>query len=54
MSSPKTLAEKVWERHVVHAAPGEPDRLYSEIGRVKMGLDWLKKNYKSKYPVPEV
>ena len=24
-------------------APGEPDRLYSEIGRLKMELDWLKK-----------
>ena len=23
--------------------PGEPDRLYSEIGRLKMELDWLKK-----------
>ena len=22
---PKTLAEKVWERHVVHRAAGEPD-----------------------------
>ena len=22
---------------------GEPDRLYSEIGRLKMELDWLKK-----------
>jgi 3-isopropylmalate/(R)-2-methylmalate dehydratase large subunit len=31
MSSPKTLAEKVWERHVVHAAPGEPDLLYIDL-----------------------
>jgi transposase len=23
---------------------GEPDRLYSEIGRLKMELDWLKKS----------
>ncbi len=23
--------------------PGEPDRLYSEIGRLKVELDWLKK-----------
>src|SRR5215204_4407701 len=27
----KTLAEKVWERHVVHAAPGEPDLLYIDL-----------------------
>jgi len=31
MSSPKTLAEKVWDRHVVHAAPGEPDLLYIDL-----------------------
>jgi len=24
-------------------AQNEPDRLYSEIGRLKMELDWLKK-----------
>jgi len=23
--------------------PGDPDRLYSEIGRLKVELDWLKK-----------
>jgi 3-isopropylmalate/(R)-2-methylmalate dehydratase large subunit len=28
---PKTLPEKVWERHVVHAAPGEPDLLYIDL-----------------------
>ncbi len=27
----KTLPEKVWERHVVHAAPGEPDLLYVDL-----------------------
>ena len=26
------------------AAHKEPDRLYGEIGRLKMELDWLKKN----------
>jgi 3-isopropylmalate/(R)-2-methylmalate dehydratase large subunit len=26
-----TLAEKVWNRHVVHAAPGEPDLLYIDL-----------------------
>jgi 3-isopropylmalate/(R)-2-methylmalate dehydratase large subunit len=26
-----TLPEKVWERHVVHAAPGEPDLLYIDL-----------------------
>ena len=31
MSSPQTLAEKVWERHVVHRAPGEPDLLYIDL-----------------------
>jgi len=27
----KTLPEKVWDRHVVHAAPGEPDLLYIDL-----------------------
>jgi len=27
----KTLAEKVWERHVVHRAEGEPDLLYVDL-----------------------
>ena len=26
-----TLPQKVWERHVVHAAPGEPDLLYIDL-----------------------
>lgn len=29
--SGKTLAEKVWERHVVHHAEGEPDLLYVDL-----------------------
>jgi 3-isopropylmalate/(R)-2-methylmalate dehydratase large subunit len=29
--SPQTLAEKVWERHVVHRAAGEPDLLYVDL-----------------------
>jgi 3-isopropylmalate/(R)-2-methylmalate dehydratase large subunit len=28
---PKTLAEKVWERHVVRRTPGEPDLLYVDL-----------------------
>jgi 3-isopropylmalate/(R)-2-methylmalate dehydratase large subunit len=28
---PKTLAEKVWDRHVVHSADGEPDLLYVDL-----------------------
>ena len=28
---PKTLAEKLWDRHVVHQAPGEPDLLYIDL-----------------------
>jgi 3-isopropylmalate/(R)-2-methylmalate dehydratase large subunit len=28
---PGTLAEKVWERHVVHRAEGEPDLLYVDL-----------------------
>ena len=28
---PETLAQKVWERHVVHAAPDEPDLLYIDL-----------------------
>ena len=27
----KTLAEKVWERHLVHSAPDEPDLLYIDL-----------------------
>jgi 3-isopropylmalate/(R)-2-methylmalate dehydratase large subunit len=27
----QTLAEKVWERHVVHRAPGEPDLLFIDL-----------------------
>ena len=28
---PKTLAEKVWDRHVVRSADGEPDLLYIDL-----------------------
>jgi 3-isopropylmalate/(R)-2-methylmalate dehydratase large subunit len=28
---PRTLAEKVWDAHVVHSAPGEPDLLYIDL-----------------------
>ncbi|HEY8448274.1 MAG TPA: 3-isopropylmalate dehydratase large subunit [Thermomicrobiales bacterium] len=28
---PQTLSEKVWERHVVHRAEGEPDLLYIDL-----------------------
>jgi 3-isopropylmalate/(R)-2-methylmalate dehydratase large subunit len=31
MSAPRTLAEKVWERHVVRRAEGEPDLLYVDL-----------------------
>jgi 3-isopropylmalate/(R)-2-methylmalate dehydratase large subunit len=31
MSSPKTMAEKVWEKHVVRSAEGEPDLLYVDL-----------------------
>jgi 3-isopropylmalate/(R)-2-methylmalate dehydratase large subunit len=31
MSTPQTLAEKVWERHVVHRTAGEPDLLYVDL-----------------------
>ena len=31
MPTPATLPEKVWERHVVHRAPGEPDLLYIDL-----------------------
>ncbi len=27
----RTLPQKVWDRHVVHAAPGEPDLLYIDL-----------------------
>jgi 3-isopropylmalate/(R)-2-methylmalate dehydratase large subunit len=29
--TPRTLSEKVWERHVVHRAEGEPDVLYVDL-----------------------
>ena len=28
---PKTLSEKIWDRHVVHSADGEPDLLYIDL-----------------------
>src|SRR5688500_4971594 len=28
---PLTLPQKLWDRHVVHAAPGEPDLLYIDL-----------------------
>ena len=28
---PTTLAEKVWDRHLVHSAPDEPDLLYIDL-----------------------
>src|SRR3954451_16034655 len=31
MPRPQTLPEKVWERHVVHRAEGEPDMLYIDL-----------------------
>jgi 3-isopropylmalate/(R)-2-methylmalate dehydratase large subunit len=31
---PQTLSQKVWERHVVHRAEGEPDLLYVDLHRV--------------------
>jgi 3-isopropylmalate/(R)-2-methylmalate dehydratase large subunit len=31
LASPSTLAHKVWDRHVVHAAPGESDLLYIDL-----------------------
>ena len=31
LAEPKTLAEKVWDRHVVHRAAGEPDLLYVDL-----------------------
>jgi 3-isopropylmalate/(R)-2-methylmalate dehydratase large subunit len=30
-ANPKTLSDKLWERHVVHSAPGEPDLLYIDL-----------------------
>ncbi len=29
--TPRTLSDKIWERHVVHSAPGEPDLLYIDM-----------------------
>ena len=30
-TGPKTLSEKLWERHLIRAAPGEPDLLYIDL-----------------------
>src|SRR6187397_3404029 len=30
-SSPQTLADKLWDRHVVRSAEGEPDLLYIDL-----------------------
>src|SRR6267154_5845602 len=30
-SNAKTLSEKLWDRHVVNATPGEPDLLYIDL-----------------------
>src|SRR5918997_2649820 len=34
MKDPRTLVEKVWERHVVRSAEGEPDLLYVDLHMV--------------------
>ncbi len=31
MTAPLTLPQKVWDQHVVHSAPGEPDLLYIDL-----------------------
>jgi 3-isopropylmalate/(R)-2-methylmalate dehydratase large subunit len=31
MPTPQTLSQKVWDRHVVHAAPDEPDVLFIDL-----------------------
>jgi 3-isopropylmalate/(R)-2-methylmalate dehydratase large subunit len=31
LGQPKTLSEKVWDRHLVHSAEGEPDLLYIDL-----------------------
>ena len=31
VAMPKTLSEKVWDRHVVHRAAGQPDLLYIDL-----------------------
>ena len=31
MTQPSTLPQKVWDQHVVHSAPGEPDLLYIDL-----------------------
>jgi 3-isopropylmalate/(R)-2-methylmalate dehydratase large subunit len=31
MGNPRTLSEKLWERHLVHEAPGEQDLLYIDM-----------------------
>ena len=28
---PRTLSDKIWERHIIHSAPGEPDLLFIDL-----------------------
>ena len=42
MEQAETLFEKK-RRPKSEDGPGEPERLYGEIGRLKVELDWLKK-----------
>lgn len=30
-TKPKTLPEKIWDLHLVHSSPGEPDLLYGDL-----------------------
>ena len=30
-ATPQTLSDKLWERHIVHSGPGEPDLLYIDL-----------------------
>ena len=30
-AGPRTISQKVWDNHVVHSAPGEPDVLYIDL-----------------------
>ena len=31
MEKPKTIIEKIWEKHVVHQEEGKPDLLYIDL-----------------------
>ena len=52
--SPKTLSQKVWDRHVVHSSDGQPDLLFIDLHLIHevtspQAFDGLRMVYRSVY-----